>query len=109
MSQFLPLTFGANQLVPDTALAAWGARAIDHGDTIDLPHDRVSFAGYQAAKARLMPLLSEVDPVAKYRSLAGQVGITPGDTITLAYNTGDGFTAAAIRQGGYVYFAAWVI
>ncbi len=31
------LTFGANALIPDTAVAAWGARAIDHGDTIDLP------------------------------------------------------------------------
>lgn len=107
MSQFLPLTFGANQLVPDTAIAAWGARAIDHGDTIDLPADRVSFAGYAAAKARLIGELSEADPVAAYRALAANVGVTPDSP--LLFDDGDGFGFGMVRRGGYVYFAAWVI
>ncbi len=105
----LALTFGARWLVPAGAVAAWGARAIDHGDTVDLPADRVSFAGDEASKARLLAILPEVDPLAAYRKLAGQIGVTPDSVITLAHDTGDGFTAAAVRRGGYVYFAAWVV
>ena len=103
------ISFGARWLVPDTATAAWGARAIDHGDDIDLPSNRVSFVGGDAAKARLLPILAEADPVAAYRALVAQCGVTPGTVVPLAGDTGDGFAAAAERRGGYVYFAAWVI
>lgn len=106
------LTFGANQLIPETAVAAWGARAIDHTYSIDLPADRVSIAATDdAAKARLMAILPEVDPVAEYRQLLQRspYSVPTDGPVTLAHDTGDGFTAACVRQGGYVYFAAWVI
>jgi len=117
MSANLTLAFGANDLVPDTAVAAWGARAIDLGHTVDLPHDRVSFGTHSeasatesdAAKQRLLSRLTAADPVTAYRDLAAQIGITPEEPITLAHDAGDGFTAVATRSGGYVYFSAWVI
>ena len=117
VSTNLTLAFGANQAVPDSAVAAWGARAIDHGHTVDLPHDRVSFGTHSeasatssdAAKQRLLSRLTAADPVSTYCDLAAKIGITPDETITLAHDGGDGFTAVATRSGGYVYFAAWVI
>ena len=117
MSANLTLAFGANDLVPDTAVVAWGARAIDLGNTVDLPHDRVSFGTHSeasatesdAAKQRLLSRLTAADPVSAYRDLAAQIGITPEEPITLAHDAGDGFTAVATRRGGYVYFSAWVI
>jgi hypothetical protein len=117
MSANMMLAFGANQLVPDTAVAAWGARAIDHGHTVDLPHDRVSFATHSEASATesdadkqlLLSRLTDADPVSTYCDLAAKIGVTPDETITLAHDAGDGFTAVATRSGGYVYFSAWVI
>ena len=95
------LTFGANALIPETAVAAWGARAIDHGGVdFDLPHDRVSIAGTSQDKARLLPLVAQADPLAVYR----EAGCPPALMLD-----GDGFGFGATRQGGYVYFAAWVI
>ena len=104
----LALMFGSS-LLPDDAVAAWGARAIDRGTDIDLPHDRTSFAGNSGDKARLLAVLHEVDPLATYREMLANNGAPQtGVPITLAVDTGDGFAAAAMRQGGYVYFAAWV-
>lgn len=102
------LSFGARWLVPDDAVAAWGARAIDHGTDIDIPWDRTSVAGSDADRQRLLAIASEADPVAAYRNLAAQIGITPDSPIMLAQDTGDGFAAAAERRGGYVYLAAWI-
>ncbi len=70
------------------------------------PHDRVSLAGDEAAKARLIGELSEADPVAAYRALAANVGVTPDSPLLF---DADGFGFGMVRQGGYVYFAAWVI
>ena len=103
------ITTWAGWLVPVGAVAAWAARAIDYGTDIDVPHDSTELVSVDgAARARLLEVLPEIDPLGMYREIAAR-GVPVSDVpVTLAAPGSDGVGAAAERRGGYVYLAAWI-
>lgn len=100
----MTLTFGASWLVPAEATAAWGARAIDHGATLDVPHDRTSMVGRPDGRKTLSGHLQTIDPIRKAEHMLGT--ITSEEPATI-HDDGT-VVVQAVRRGGYLYLAAWL-
>lgn len=88
--------------VPETALAAYGARWIDHDTSIDVVPDRQGFAYNDILERdRLLNLME----VCNLRTRATQLPRSDDPVEVIASN---GFEAWMRRTGGYVYVAAWI-
>lgn len=103
------LAFGYGAGVPEGAPAAWGARAIvngyGYGRSLDVPHDRVSFAGDEESKAALIAKLKEVGPIALAEAKIG--GLTPSDEPVTIYEDSE-FAVVGRLAGDYFYLAAYL-
>lgn len=91
-------------LVPDTAVAAYGARWIDQGDYMlpDIVLDRQGFA-YNKARDRgaLRDAMVDTD-------LHGRVALVYTRDIPILVASQGSFTAWVRRAGGYYYVVAWL-
>ena len=106
----LQLGFGYGDAVPEGALAAWGARAIIQGTwsggfSLDVPHDRISFAGEVGPKATLIEKLKAVDPVKLAEGYLSQDA--PQNEPLPIYEDAE-VKAVGRMAGGYFYLAAYL-
>jgi hypothetical protein len=87
--------------VPEDALAAYGARWIDHGTAVDIVPDRQGFA-YNRDEDReaLIERLHRHDVRGRATDMLRDVVVKP--------ICQDGFHVLIRRAGGYVYVAAWL-
>ena len=95
-----------DERVPETALAAYGARWIDHETWVDVVPDRQGFAYDNetgtADRGRLIDLMIQHD----LQKLATTLEY---DVVSNVYDGSlDGFWVWMRRAGGYVYVAAWI-
>lgn len=98
---------GLGERVPETALAAYGARWIDHGTHMDVVPDRQGFrydneTGAQH-RAKLIDKMIELD----LQKVATTLEHSDGHQ-TVYDGHQDGFWVWMRRTGGYVYVAAWI-
>jgi hypothetical protein len=94
---------GLGAKVPDDAVAAYGARWIDHGSYMDVVPDRQGFA-YDATadRERLIDHMMKSD-------LQGYAAALERDVdVEFVHVVKDGFRCWMRRAGGYVYVAAWL-
>ena len=99
------LAWGAKELVPADAVAAWGARAIVCGPTaLDIVHNRVSVAGDDESKLRLGNKLQALKAIqrAEAKIPGGKL-----DEVIPIYED-DEVGMAGRLAGGYFYLAAWL-
>lgn len=105
------LSFGFRDAVPADAPAAWGARAIVHGVSLDVPHDRVSFAGDAGPKAALIDKLKAIDPIKLAEKALSDSAIAVlvdgGDKVLDIYEDIEVKIAGRLA-GGYLYLAAYL-
>lgn len=110
----MKLAFGATQLVPDDAPAAWGARLIvTRSGDVDMLHDRQSADGDDASVSKLLGLLNGgvnkmwmarlreqlVDRIVRVDE-ACDVTLYEDDAIAVRGNSNASY--------GYFYVAAWL-
>jgi hypothetical protein len=109
------LHFGYN-VVPGTALAAWGARAImDPGPTLGLLHDRQSWC-YKTPEARtaLLEALNDAGVLAairqSYKTLVNRGEVTQSDENEVVLYEDDNVKAVGNSNAshGYFYLACWL-
>lgn len=100
----LELGFGYGAGVPDSALAAWGARAIVSGGYLDVPPDRISFAGEAEPKAKLIEKLKAVGPIKLAEAKIREVEV---DEPVSIYEDEE-FAVVGRMAGGYFYLAAYL-
>jgi len=108
----LQLAFGYGAGVPEGALAAWGARAIvngyGYGVSLDIPHDRISFAGEDEPKAKLIEKLKVVGGAEVVTLAEAKLaeGLRPDDPVDI-YEDAD-IKVVGRLAGGYFYLAAYL-
>ena len=108
----LQLTFGYGAGVPDNAQAAWGARAIvngyGYGVSLDIPHDRISFAGEDGLRAKLIKKLKAISGAEVVTLAEAKLaeGLRPDDPVDI-YEDGD-IAVVGRLAGGYFYLAAYL-
>lgn len=102
----LQLGFGYSDGVPEGALAAWGARAIvSRSNFLDVPRDRVSFAGEAGPKAKLIEKLKAINPI---KVAEGKLPLlSPSDDPVALYEDSE-FAVVGRLFGGYFYLAAYL-
>jgi len=102
----LQLAFGYGAGVPEGAQAAWGARAIvSRSNFLDVPHDRVSFAGEAGPKAKLIEKLQAVNPIKAAENKLPL--LRPSDDPVDLYEDAE-FKVVGRLAGGYFYLAAYL-
>ena len=108
----LKLAFGYGDGVPEGALAAWGARAIvngyGYGVSLDIPHDRISFAGEDEPKAKLIKKLKAISGAEVVTLAEAKLaeGLRPDEPVGI-YEDGD-IAVVGRLAGGYFYLAAYL-
>lgn len=93
---YAPAT-AAEAAIEAGAVALWGARAIDHSGTLDLPHDRMDAVGDRKhlKQFKVRTLLDDVER--SYRKLS------EGETVVVQSYLMDRAQLVARKSGGYVY------
>jgi len=110
----LKLSFGLNHVIPETAKAAWGCRAIVTQDgTVDLVYDRQDCQGDPAEKHRLVEWLNggaNKAWMAKAADLLRDYTMSTRDahTFTLYVDNKGVVQGDTHGSAGYLYVAAWL-
>lgn len=107
------LQWGLTSSVPEDAIAAWGARAIDDRGRFDLVPDRQDAVGEDEPRKALLDYLNEHLPVRKPGAgMDAAVMHLPqeyGDHTIHRVWERDGVTVLVRRAGGYFYAVAWMV
>jgi hypothetical protein len=102
------LQFGYGDGVPEGARAAWGARAIVNSHYLDVPPDRISFAGEPGPTelTALIEKLKSVGPISLAEAKLAE-GLRPSDDPVEIYEDAE-FKVVGRLFGGYFYLAAYL-
>ena len=94
------MSFGVSP--PDDAVAYYGCRAIDHGDTVDVPHDRQTFTGEDETRKAMARQLGTAlkNHVARY--VMNEMNAAGKRTGEYSERVGP-ITITARRDGGYIH------
>jgi hypothetical protein len=101
------LKWGLGHEVPDNAVAAWGARAIDADGFVDLLPDRIDVVNeLDGFEEQLLEHMTEHFPIPAMREACR--ALPRSDEAWTIYESAE-VTYKARRYGGYFYLACWMV
>jgi hypothetical protein len=111
----LKLAFGQNELVPDNARAALGARFIvTQNGSVDLPYDRFGMDGDADTKSELGAELNRRYPMDRLKAdlsdllKDGKMNTRQAEDFALYVDATVEVHANTLASGGYCYATAWL-